>query len=123
MGRARGKRTEYVTPAVSRYGFRARRTEKPERSTDDAKESYSTCCSTSLSNLQRIVGGYIETVTFPDLGVVVICNEEGRLLGLPYCSTIRGVDFYGPVAVFRPDGENLADVQYKLCEWKEIVTD
>lgn len=83
---------------------------------------YSTCCSTSLSNLQRIVGGYIETVTFPELGVVVICNEEGRLLGLPYCSTIRGVDFYGSVAVFRPDGEKLADVQYKLCEWKEIVT-
>lgn len=84
---------------------------------------YSTCCSTSLSNLQRIVGGYIETVTFPELGVVVICNEEGRLLGLPYCCTIRCVDFCGPVAVFCPDGENLADVQYKLREWKEIVTD
>lgn len=28
-----------------------------------------------------------------------------------------------PAAVFRPDGENLADVQGKLCEWKEIVTD
>lgn len=82
---------------------------------------YSTCCSTSLSNLQRIVGGYIETVTFPDLGVVVICNEEGRLLGLPYCCTIRGVDFVGCVAVFCPDGENLADVQYKLREWKELV--
>lgn len=82
---------------------------------------YSTCCSTSLSNLQRIVGGYIETVTFPELGVVVICNEEGRLLGLPYCCTIRCVDFCGPVAVFRPDGENLADVQYKLREWKELV--
>lgn len=82
---------------------------------------YSTCSSTSLSNLQRIVGGYIETVTFPDLGVVVICNEEGRLLGLPYCCTIGGVDFCGPVAVFRPDGENLADVQYKLREWKELV--
>ena len=82
---------------------------------------YATNCSTSLGNLQRIVGGNIETVTFPDLGVVVICNEEGRLLGLPYCCTIRGVDFCGPVAVFRPDGENLADVQYKLREWKELV--
>lgn len=65
--------------------------------------------------------GYIETVTFPELGVVVICNEKGRLLGLPYCCTIRCVDFCGPVAVFRPDGENLADVQYKLREWKELV--
>ena len=29
-GKARGKRTGYATPAVSRYGFRARRTEKQE---------------------------------------------------------------------------------------------
>lgn len=84
---------------------------------------YSTCCSTSLSNLQRIVGGYIEAVTFPDLGVVVICNEEGRLLGLPYCCTIRGVDFVGCVAVFCPDGDTLRDVQYKLHKWKEIAAD
>ena len=84
---------------------------------------YSTCCSISLSNLQRIVGGYIETVTFPDLGGVVICNEEGRLLGLPYCCTIRGVDFVGCVAVFCPDGDTLRDVQYELRKWKEIVAD
>lgn len=51
---------------------------------------YSTCSSTSLNNLQRIVGGYIETVTFPELGVVVICNEEGRLLGLPLLLHDRG---------------------------------
>ena len=82
---------------------------------------YATNCSTSLGNLQRIVGGNIETVTFPDLGVVVICNEEGRLLGLPYCCTIRGVAFCGSVAVFRPDGEDLADVQYKLKEWRELI--
>lgn len=84
-------------------------------------EWYATNCSISLNNLQRIVGGNIETVTFPELGVVVICNEEGRLLGLPYCCTIGGVDFCGPVAVFRPDGENLADVQYKLKEWRELI--
>lgn len=82
---------------------------------------YATNCSTSLGNLQRIVGGNIETVTFPELGVVVICNEEGRLLGLPYCCTIEDVDFCGPVAVFHPDGENLADVQYKLKEWRELI--
>lgn len=35
-----GKRTEYVTPAVGRYGFRERHTEKPERRTDNGdKES------------------------------------------------------------------------------------
>lgn len=52
---------------------------------------------------------------------MVICNEEGRLLDLPYCCTVRCVDFCGPVAVFRPDGDTLRDVQYKLREWKEFV--
>ena len=51
---------------------------------------YSTCCSISLSNLQRIVGGYIETVTFPDLGGVVICNEEGRRASLLLHNPRRG---------------------------------
>lgn len=37
MGRAHGKRTEYVTPAVSGYGFRECHTEKPERRTTMAE--------------------------------------------------------------------------------------
>lgn len=37
MGRAHGEMMEYVTPAVSRYGFRERHTEKPERRADMAK--------------------------------------------------------------------------------------
>lgn len=36
-----------------------------------------------LKELQGIVGGYIETVTITS-DAVVICNEEGRLLSLPY---------------------------------------
>ena len=35
MGRAHGKITEYVTPAVGRYGFRELHTEKLERRTDN----------------------------------------------------------------------------------------
>jgi hypothetical protein len=79
---------------------------------------YATNCSTSLGNLQRLVGGYIETVTFPDLDVGVICNEEGLLRNLPYCCTICGVQFRGDVVVFRPDGDDLTDVQYTLKEWR-----
>ena len=36
--------------------------------------------SNTLSNLQKTVGGYIETVTFSK-EIVVICNEEGRIQG------------------------------------------
>ena len=38
--------------------------------------------SNSLENFQRYVGGYIETVTVAT-DLVIICNEEGRLMGLP----------------------------------------
>ena len=37
----------------------------------------------TLEAMQNIVGGYIETVhSFPD--AVIVCNEEGKLLGLPF---------------------------------------
>ena len=35
----------------------------------------------TLEALQQEVGGYIETLSIAD--VVIICNEEGRLCGLP----------------------------------------
>lgn len=35
-----------------------------------------------LEPMQALVGGYIEQVTL-ELGVGLICNEEGRLQGLP----------------------------------------
>ena len=35
-----------------------------------------------LKNMQRVVGGYIESVHLTR-ELVFICNEEGRLLGLP----------------------------------------
>ena len=37
----------------------------------------------TLKALQKAVGGYVETVTLPRTGLVVIVNEEGRLLDLP----------------------------------------
>ena len=36
----------------------------------------------TLEYMQEVVGGYIEIVTFPDR-TMLICNEEGRLKGLP----------------------------------------
>lgn len=52
----------------------------------------------TLEALQKAVGGYIETVTlFED--VILICNEEGRLMNLPYNMEFLGVHFVGPVLV------------------------
>jgi len=37
---------------------------------------------TELAEMQALVGGYIEMVTFPD-GSLMICNEEGKNNELP----------------------------------------
>ncbi len=47
-----------------------------------------------LASFQGAVGGYIETLTLEE-GVVLICNEEGRLKGLPFNRTVRGVPIVG----------------------------
>ena len=62
----------------------------------------------TLESLQGIVGGHIETVTMGQ-DVVMICNEEGRILGLPYNCTVGGVSFCGTVAIVGADEEDFAD--------------
>jgi len=46
------------------------------------KEPYPADVENTLEGLQKAVGGYIETVYLEDY-VVLVCNEEGKLLGLP----------------------------------------
>ena len=70
----------------------------------------------TLEAFQRAVGGYIETVTlFED--VTLICNEEGRLMGLPYNMDFVGIRFVGPVlAVGRTEDDfrGLTDEETQL---------
>lgn len=63
----------------------------------------------SLQNLQKTVGGYIETATL-STDCVIICNEEGRLMGLPYCCNICGADFVGTVVLAGVAGD-------EICSW------
>ena len=43
----------------------------------------------SLASMQSVVGGRIQAVfPFPE-EVALICNEEGKLMGLPYNRTLR----------------------------------
>ena len=44
--------------------------------------------SDTLENLQRTVGGYIETVTIAS-DMAIICNEEGKILGMPLNRSVR----------------------------------
>lgn len=61
-----------------------------------------------LKEFQRLVGGYIQTITFGR--DIVICNEDGRLLGLEPCATVHGVDFVGTIVIVGRDGEEFTDV-------------
>ena len=65
--------------------------------------------SNTLEELQSAVGGYIETFSFAT-DAVVICNEDGRLQGLPHNCTFLGVDFVGPILIVGRDGEEFADL-------------
>lgn len=63
----------------------------------------------TLKALQAEVGGYIETVTIAS-DAVIICNEEGRILGLPDNGRVCGVDVVGTVLIVGTKGEKFCDV-------------
>ena len=61
----------------------------------------------TLEALQQGVGGKLEAVTLAS-DACVLCNEEGRLLGMPYNTTICGVSFVGPLLIAGIAGEDFA---------------
>lgn len=61
-----------------------------------------------LDVLQQLVGGHIETVTIAT-DAVIICNEEGRILGLDPNCNYCGIDFVGPILIVGTDGEDFTD--------------
>lgn len=78
---------------------------------------YSTWVSNRLENFQTHVGGYIETVAIAS-DMVIICNEEGRLLNLPYNCEVCGMDFVGSIIFCGVDGDEFADVPISFEEFK-----
>lgn len=68
----------------------------------------------TLEAMQAEVGGYIETVRFTT-DCCIICNGEGRLLGLPYNDYILGIDLVGPIFFVGTKGEEFCDVPMGLA--------
>lgn len=80
----------------------------------------------TLKNLQRIVGGYIQTVTIGDAQkIVMICNEEGKLQELDpnfiYGITVPDM-IVGTVIICGTDGEEFADTELSMEQWKRLLT-
>jgi uncharacterized protein YuzE len=61
-----------------------------------------------LEEYQKIVGGYIETYRIDD-EYLLICNEEGKLIGLEPNMLYRGDEIVGPIifAKYNHEGEIL----------------
>ena len=81
----------------------------------DRKDAYTAAVSDSLENLQKFVGGYIEAVTLyreekRHPGVVLICNEEGIPLGLPFNCRIHDIPIFGDFLILGTRGEEFCDV-------------
>ena len=64
----------------------------------------------TLEAFQKAVGGYIEACTFAS-DAAIICNEEGRLVGLPHNATILGTDFVGTVIAVGVKGDEFCSLR------------
>ena len=69
----------------------------------------------TLDALQNAVGGYIETVTLFS-NATIICNEEGRLLGLPHNCSFLGAEFVGPILLVGVSGDEFSDLSDAAVE-------
>ena len=63
----------------------------------------------TLDALQAAVGGYIETVTL-DANLILVCNEEGKLNGLPANRQVGGDTIAGTVLVVGAEDGDFASL-------------
>ena len=85
-------------------------------------EKYGHVChiSTRLENLQKTVGGYIETVP-AILDAIIICNEDGKNLGLEPNMWYFHDMLCGTIIVIGTKDEDFADCPLTLDQWKTFV--
>lgn len=74
----------------------------------------------SLESMQRIVGGLIQAVYPFEEPVALVCNEEGKLLGLPMNRQLKetGDIIHGTffLCAAPPDGERFASLSDEQIE-------
>lgn len=83
----------------------------------DAEKWYCTNISNTLENLQKTVGGDIETYSICT-DMVIICNEEGRLRELPFNCRLFGIDFVGTIIIAGVAGDEFCDVPITYTAFK-----
>ena len=77
-----------------------------------------------LAAIQKLVGGFIETVTLSKTAVL-ICDEEGYIKGRKFnCHINNGCGqfiFLGTVVVAGVDGDEFTDCEMSLEEWGRMI--
>lgn len=84
----------------------------------------------SLESMQAVVGGLIQAIyPFDDPELALICNDEGKIMGLPYnralrdeegriCDVISGTFFFCRARADSESFEGLTEGQMRFCkEW------
>lgn len=93
----------------------------------DEKYGHVANISNSLENLQRTVEGYIETITIANSAdgkpIILVCNEEGKLKGLPTNFWLWDEEIVGTVFLCSAEGDELTDLPltFGLAEWKKLI--
>lgn len=80
-----------------------------------------TWISDTLENLQKTVDGNIEVLPVAN-NILLICNEDGKNLGLEKNFIIGMVDVVvGTVIVCGMDGEEFSDVPITRRQWQSLL--
>lgn len=74
----------------------------------------------SVEKIQMIVGGHFEPVPITS-ELIFLCNEEGKLLGLPPNFKTPYDTIAGSVIVCGVDGEEFADVPISVDDWTQLL--
>lgn len=88
----------------------------------DEKIGHVTYISNTLENLQKIVGGKIEVVHTGISGLILVCDEEGKLKEYQKNFLMGGRMFpdlvVGTVVLCGESEDDFADVPINLAQWK-----
>lgn len=90
----------------------------------DEKYGHMTSISARMGNLQNIVGGMIETIEVDD--IVILCNEEGKLLGLPenIPSPVDEDDMIvGTIIIcsYNDEYDDFGGIKWDFAKWKKYL--
>ena len=85
----------------------------------DEEYGHMTNISPRLENLQKTVGGYIETMNIGK--ITIIMNEEGKLRELPKNISLGSTTIVGTIIICGTQDEDFADIPIIFKEWKDMV--